>query len=255
MFSSTSFAGRHILITGGTRGIGLATTEMFLAMGARVTVIHRSQSSSQHKLQMRFHGSGQLHYIRSDLGALEYHQPILQQAVALKQQNIDVAILNAGIANNALLGHYTNADIDQLCQVNLTANVHLSQILLQYMTQDEGSIVVNSSMAGLLPKQGNGLYSYIKAALNGFVIAFAPYCFEHKIRLNAVAPTFIDTDLIKSLSPSEYQPFIVGTALNKLIPIDHLTNIIAFLASPLSQAIIGEVVPVTGGLFRRNLAQ
>ncbi|NDC54252.1 MAG: SDR family oxidoreductase [Planctomycetia bacterium] len=234
------------LVSGGSRGLGLAVVERLLGRGDRVATFSRSGSESLARLGAAH--PGRLHaelLDAADAGAVR----AFVGRVAAAFGSIDHCIANAAVAHEGVLATMADAEIDAMLAVNLRgAIVLVREVVRQMLVGAEGpSITLVSSVVAAQGGPGLAVYAATKAALEGFARSLARELGPRGIRVNAVAPGFLDTDLSASL-PEEHRARIVRrTPLGRLgLPAD-VVGAIDFLSSPRAGFITGQVLTIAGG--------
>lgn len=237
------------IITGASRGLGLGIAKVFAAHGAHLILCTKSP--------------GSLEAIKSELGEkeaiqVESHYFDVSQAQEVKafyQQinrqhpQLDILVNNAGIMENALLGMVTPEHIDRQFQTNTYSMLYLSQYAARLMARHKkGSIINISSIIGIQGHAGQSVYAASKAAIIGLSKSLAKELAPNGIRVNALAPGMIETDLLTSLSPEQRAQALSSISLGRIGNSEDIGNAALFLASDLSLYITGQVLGVDGGM-------
>jgi 3-oxoacyl-[acyl-carrier protein] reductase len=235
-------AGKVALVTGAARGIGAAIAETLARDGAKVIGVDVPQNANHLRRVMSAIGGSEL---LLDVTAIDAPQRIAAQAQ--EQGGLDIVVHNAGITRDKRLANMRTDVWDAVLDVNLRAPERITDHLVSSGTlRDGGSIIGVSSIAGIAGNNGQTNYATSKAGVIGLVQALAPRLGERQIRINAVAPGFIETEMTARI------PFAireVGRRLNSLqqggLPID-VAETIAWFADPASAGVTGNVVRVCG---------
>ncbi len=247
-----SFEGRTVLITGGSRGIGLATANLFAQAGAKVYALSRSQPDGDL--------SGDVETVACDVGAADDLAAAVQQIVA-DEGEIDVCIANAGVCMVENFAETDPAEWSRILDVNLLGVMRTWQAVLPHMGRDGrgGRLIANSSAAGVRAQSTIPAYCASKAALTGLVQSLAIRYADRGIRVNAVAPGEIDTDMNRGaralMAESEERTTEdwLQRMLSERIPAGRLgsaqdvADLIAFLASDEASYITGQTIVIDGG--------
>jgi len=244
----TSLANKTALVTGASRGMGRATALALAAAGTRV-VVHYGRNADEAKAvvdQIRAAG-GRADAVAADLAVADGAHTLAAQVRALIGGRLDIVVSNAGISKAAAIEDMTVADFDRLFAVNVRAPYFLVQQLLPML--GNGSAVVFLSSLGAHAAVGAlSVYASTKGAINTLVKYFAAALGPRGIRVNAVAPGVIDTDMSNFTKTEEGRAVVMGMQTLKRIgaPAD-VASVIAFLASDAARWITGDVIAVDGG--------
>jgi 3-oxoacyl-[acyl-carrier protein] reductase len=244
----TSLAGKIALVTGASRGMGRATAVALAAAGARV-VVHYGRNAEEAKAvvdQIRAAG-GRAEAIAADLAAPDGAHVLAAQVRNLIGDRLDILVLNAGISNVSTFETMTVKDFDSLFAVNVRAPYFLVQQLLPII--GDGSNIVFLSSLGARAAVGTlSAYASTKGAINTLVKYLAAALGARGIRVNAVAPGVIDTDMSNFTKTEEGRTAVKGMqALKRIGQADDVAAVIAFLVSDQARWITGDVIAVDGG--------
>jgi NAD(P)-dependent dehydrogenase (short-subunit alcohol dehydrogenase family) len=252
---SYGLGGKVCLITGGAQGIGEACARLFLEEGARVVFvdIHKEKGESlQFQLQAQGH---EVLFVTSDIGNKVEVDSLISHVLE-SYGRIDVLISNAGIFKAAPFLEMTEADFDEVLRVNLKGAFLIGQAVARVMkTQGGGAIVHMSSVNGVLAIPEIASYNVSKGGLNQLTRAMALALADDGIRVNAVAPGTIATELANKavLTSEEARQKILGrTPMKRLGNPVEVAHVVAFLASDAASYITGEVITVDGGRMALN---
>ena len=237
--------GQTALITGGSRGIGRAVALRLARAGARVVIqYHRNRDAAESVAKEA--GGAQL--VQADLRSM---QEVEQLTRALADIRFDILINNAGLWGFTPLGSTTLESLDAMLDVNVKAVFWLTQALLPFL--NEGARIVNlSSIAGRIGRAGGrSVYGASKAAVDAFTRNWALELAPRKIRVNAVAPGYIETDMTAGYfsDPKILQHAVDRQPFGRLGHAEEVADVVLFLCSPESHWITGESVNVSGGFF------
>jgi 3-oxoacyl-[acyl-carrier protein] reductase len=163
-------------------------------------------------------------------------------------KNIDVLVNNAGVIHGDIIQMTRDEDIEKVFSVNLFSMVRLTKILIPFLRRSEEPSIINiSSINSFDLEIGNSLYGVSKAAVNALTKILYKELAPLNIRVNAVAPGLVDTDMAKSIEPKAYQKALDRTLLHKPISPDDIAKVVLFLASEDSKIINGEIIRCDGG--------
>jgi 3-oxoacyl-[acyl-carrier protein] reductase len=243
------------LVTGASRGIGRATAFALAQAGARVLVHYgrSAQDAESVVAAIRSHG-GRADGIRADLGTAEGATLLAKEVRSIVGERLDVLVLNAGISKAATIKDHTVEDFDNLFATNVRSPFFLVQQLLPAFG-DGSNIIVISSLGSHAVVGKPGLenpsllaYSSTKGALETLVKNWAAILGPRGIRVNAVAPGVIDTDMSNFAKTEAGREVTLGMqALKRIGKPEDVADVVAFLASEKARWITGASIPVDGG--------
>jgi 3-oxoacyl-[acyl-carrier protein] reductase len=241
-------SGKRAIVTGGSRGIGNAIVREFLRQGAVVYSLSRKPADNQAELESDAKGAGgALHWLQADVT----HEDDVAKAVdaILSAGGVDVLVNNAGITRDGLIFRMATADWEEVLRANLTSAFYTSRVVARAMIKQRfGSIIAISSVSGTMGNAGQVNYSASKAGLIGFSKSLAREVASRGVRVNVIAPGFIETDMTKALGDKVRSALIAQIPLARAgLPAD-VAVLAAFLASDAAAYITGQVIPVDGGL-------
>ena len=243
-------AGKRVLITGATRGIGLAIAERFAAEGASLYLNGRDEprvSQLAERLSREFGvACAPLLFDVADPEAVKaaFRELFAQTKV------LDVLVNNAGILDDALIGMVTPAQIERTFACNSFSVLYCSQYAARMLQRNGGGSIINlASIIGRVGNAGQAVYGGSKAAVIGMTQSLAKELATQQIRVNAIAPGFIDTDMAHSLSEEKFQQRLDSIAMGRIGSADEVAKVALFLASELSSYVTGQVIGVDGGML------
>lgn len=239
--------GKTVLITGASRGIGAAMAEEFVRRGARVVLSARSASVTELAARLRSEG-GAAEAVAGDVTE-DSHVKALVQLCRARFGGLDALVNNAGILSPGKLGMMRIEDARRMFEVNVVAAINLTQYAVRVFPRALGGAVVNiASIAGTQGIDGLSGYSASKAALIGFTRAAAKELAPQRIRVNAIAPGFIDTDMARQVSPDWFQKRVESVRLGRIGLPEDIARCAAFLASDDAAYVTGQIIGVDGGM-------
>lgn len=250
MTSGQPLAGRVALVTGGARGIGLACAQGLSAAGAAVVIVDRLAEEAHAAARSIADGGNRAVPIVADLAKIQ-EIPRTVTAAAEAYGRIDVLVNNAGILNQTAPEALTEDQWDRLMSINLKAVFFVTQAVIpQMLRQRSGAIVSISSLAARVGGIAAGIdYSTSKAGVIGLTRTLARLYGPKGIRVNAVAPGVIDTEMTRPWPHEVRQDFIGRTPLRRLGTAEDVARTVVFLAGPESAFITGATIDVNGGLY------
>jgi 3-oxoacyl-[acyl-carrier protein] reductase len=240
--------GKTALVTGASRGIGRASALALARLGAQVLVHYGSgaREAAEVVAEIRKAG-GKADAIAADLAAADGPSKLAQQVRAIVGDRLDILVANAGVAKSASIEETTIEDFDRLFAVNVRAPFFLVQQLLPIM-HEGGSIVLLSSLAAHAVVGSLPAYAATKGAIDTLVKHFASALGGRGIRVNAVAPGVVATDMSSFAKTDEGRDYTLSLqTLKRIAQADDIGDAIAFLASPEARWISGDTVHVDGG--------
>lgn len=242
--------GKVALITGGVRGIGKAISLCFAKAGANIAVNYTSDKSEAdaQKLVEEINALGvKAIAIKADVSQLEQAQQLINQALITFGQ-LDILVNNAGITKDMLLLRMKEEEFDQVLAVNLKGVFNCSKVATKAMLKTGGSIINMSSVVGLNGNAGQSNYAASKAGIIGFTKSVAKEFASRNIRVNAIAPGFIQTDMTEVLSDKVKEEIMKQIPMKRLGITEEVAQVALFLASDCSSYVTGEVIRVDGGM-------
>lgn len=264
IFSSDVFAGKHALVTGATGGIGYETAKVLAAMGANVTITGRKEDVLNELKENieTVHPSAKVNVVVADLAEASDRERLVQAAEG-KLGPIALLVNSAGIMGGGIIEELTQEELERVMHLNFTVPILLTQQVFETMKGNkEGAIVNVSSLSGIRGVVGGTAYVGSKFALNGFTQSFALEAIKHSVRVNAVCPGYVDTqmgrDAIRSKADKEGNSFEKQFKIeSKKLPSGRITtalevaNTIAYLLSDAAENVVGEAVILSGGSVMR----
>ena len=243
-------SGKKVLITGASRGIGKAIAHFFAQQGAEIFLNGRDETAlAQLKDELVATYSATVHLAIFDVAEAESVKQGFRTLFAVTK-SLDVLVNNAGILDDALIGMVSQMQIQQTFSANTFSVLYCSQYAARMMQRNkQGSIINMASIIGRVGNAGQAVYGGSKAAVIGITQSLAKELATQNIRVNAIAPGFIDTDMAHSLSDDKFQQRLDSIAMGRIGSPEEVAKVALFLASDLSSYVTGQVIGVDGGML------
>ena len=239
--------GRVALVTGASRGIGAAIARAYAAQGATLLLTARSEAVETLARELA-DGGRPAQARRGDISDASFARDLIASA-RKEHGRLDVLVNNAGILRQGLIGMTTTEQMRELLEVNVVALMTLTQYATRTMDPKRAPSVVNiASIAGRAGMEGVTAYSASKAAVVGYTLSSAKELAPKGIRVNAIAPGFIDTDMVRGVSPDWYQRRLQSIRMGRIGTPEDVAGVAVFLGSDLSRYVTGQVIGVDGGM-------
>lgn len=237
------------LVTGGTRGIGKAIAEQFAAEGALVIITGRSEtSSSAEEINKIIKPSQTVVYRPCDLANKDSITKLIE-TVLQDFGRIDILVNNAGITQDTLFIRMKEEDWLDVINVNLNGLFHMTQPVIKAMSKQKSGCIINmSSVVGVHGNPAQVNYASTKAAMIGFTKSLAKEYGRRGIKVNAIAPGFIKTEMTDKLPEETQNKYKENIPLGDFGRVEDIADLALFLASS-ANYITGQVIQVDGGLF------
>lgn len=250
--TTTDLTGKVALVTGASRGIGAATAGLLAARGAAVAVNYAGSQEAAEALVARIaEGGGRAVALRADVSDPAACAALVADTIEALG-GLDIVVNNAGITRDGLLVRMSDDDWNAVIDTNLTGVFSVTRAAAKHlMKQRSGSIVNVTSVIGLLGNAGQANYAAAKSGVIGLTKSVARELAPRNVRVNAVAPGFIETDMTAALSEPVREAARSQVAMGRFGAPDDVAETIAFLASDASGYITGQVIAIDGGMTFR----
>jgi 3-oxoacyl-[acyl-carrier protein] reductase len=246
------FKGKVAIVSGGTRGIGKAIVLMLAQEGADIAFTYLKSAEEAEELIKEVESKGsKVQAYKIDVRDFDKAKEFVEK-VKLEFGRLDILVNNAGITRDKALMMMAKEDWQEVLDTNLTGVFNLTRnTIVTFLKQKSGAIVNITSVSGVsgLSRQTN--YSASKAGIIGFTKSLAKEVAGYGIRVNAVAPGFIQTDMVAGLKEDQRQAIIKGIPLGRLGRPEEVASVVKFLLSDAANFITGQTIIIDGGLFIR----
>ena len=239
----------NVIVTGGSRGLGLGIVRRLTAEGYRAVAVARKMSDQLAATMEQVEQSrpGSLHFIPFDLGDIQ-DLPALVKRLRNDFGPIYGLVNNAALGFDGALAIMHNSQIERLIRVNTLSPIILTKYVVRHMMADGGGRVVNvSSIIGFTGYSGLSVYGATKASMIGFTRSLAREVGRMGVNVNSVAPGFMDTEMTQGLDGEQREQIARRSALRRLPDIDHVASAVEFLLGEKAKSITGTVLTVDAG--------
>ncbi len=236
------------IITGGTRGIGFETVRKFLQNGAKVILFGSKEESVKKALNL-LKDENPNYEVLGFYPNLSNEEAIKStfELIYKKYGKIDILVNNAGVSSSTPLTMYAKEEVDKIIELNIKAVFNCSKNIIPYFEKNQGGVILNtSSMVSIYGQPSGCLYPMSKFAVNGLTKSLARELASKNIRVNAVAPGIIETDMVKDLPKEIINPLVNSIPLRRIGKPEDIANAFLFLASDMASYISGAILQVDG---------
>lgn len=242
------FDGKVAVVTGGSRGIGFATVQAFLKEGATVILCASRKETADAAIdELRANDANvKAEAIYPNLASYDEVKAAFDKIIE-KHGKIDILVNNAGISNATPFANYTEDEFSRVMDLNVKAVYNCSRAVTDSMIENKSGVILNTSSMVSITGQPSGVaYPTSKFAVNGFTLSLARELGPKGIRVNAVAPGIIETDMMKAVPKEVIEPMKARIPLARLGKPEDIANAFVFLASEEASYITGVVLSVDG---------
>lgn len=237
--------GKNVFITGSTRGIGLAMAHKFASLGANIVLNGRREIGEELISEFSDYGV-QVIPVSGDVSDGTDAKRMVEEAIE-KLGSVDILVNNAGITKDKLMLKLTEEDFEQVLKVNLVGAFNMTQAVLKPMTKArQGAIINVSSVVGLIGNVGQANYAASKAGLIGFTKSVAREVAARNVRVNAIAPGMIESDMTDVLSDKVKEATLAQIPMKRFGNTSEVAEVATFLAR--QEYLTGQVIAIDGGL-------
>ena len=238
-----------VLVTGGLRGIGKEVAEIYAENGYDVVINYVSDRTDVEGIKKEFEEKKvKCLLIKADVSNSEDVEKMIEEAIK-EFGKIDVLVNNAGITRDTLLMRMSEEDFDKVVEINLKGTYLVTKQVTKYMMKKrQGSIINLASVVGVVGNAGQANYAASKAGIIGFTKSIAKELASRNIRVNAVAPGFIETDMTNILKDEVKENIGNQIPLKRMGTAREVAEVIYFLGTDKSSYITGQVINIDGGM-------
>ena len=241
--------GKTAIVTGGSRGIGRAVSLLLAREGANVAIVYAGNTAAAEETKQQAEALGAAAAVFQCDVANEQAVADMVKAVKTQFGSVDILVNNAGITRDGLLMRMKEADWQAVLDTNLTGVYHCTKAVSKLMMkQRQGAVINLSSVVGETGNAGQANYAAAKAGIIGFTKAVAKELASRNIRVNAVAPGYVETDMTAGLPDSAKEDMLRSIPLGRPATADDVAQAVLFLASDQAKYITGQVLNVDGGM-------
>ncbi len=239
------------LITGCDSGIGKAICVLFAAQGATVYANILKKESAEGLIIDSEGLDGNIIPVVFDITDKPLIMELIKRIKKEQDGKLDILVNNAGVKWDGVVEMIDDSKIEKMFAVNVVGTIHMVQSALKLMKRNQnGGVIINiSSIVGLKGNAGQSVYGATKGAVASLTKSWAKELAAQHIRVNAVAPGSIDTNMFYDMKPEKIQESINAIGLKRLGTPEEVAKVILFLASELASYVTGEIIGVDGGLF------
>jgi 3-oxoacyl-[acyl-carrier protein] reductase len=240
---------RSAIVTGASRGIGRAIALQLAKDGCNIAVNYRGSEAEARALCVEIVAIGvKALAFQADVSDFNQAAELVKAAVA-EFGSIDVLVNNAGITRDRLIAMMSEEDFSEVIRVNLNGCFNMTRHITRQMMKQKSGIIVNlSSVIGIHGNAGQANYAASKAGIIGLTLSTAKELGSRGIRVNAVAPGYIQTDMTSALNDEQREKIASHILLGRLGQVEDVANLVSFLCSPAASYITGQVISVDGGM-------
>ncbi len=239
-----------VLVTGGTTGIGKEVAIELAKAGYNVAINYRTEIEEMTELKKEIESHNvKCAYYKADVSNFEETEEMIKKVIA-ELGRIDVLVNNAGITKDGLIMRMKKEAFNQVIDINLCGTFNVTRNVVPCMVKQRSGVIINiSSVVGVAGNAGQSNYAASKAGIIGFTKSLAKELATRNIRVNAIAPGFIETKMTEVLSDSVKENIFSQIPLGRMGTPNEVAKVVKFLASEDSSYITGQVINIDGGMI------
>lgn len=242
----SELARKVVVVSGGSKGLGFSICKTLLAEGYSVATFSRKSTAQLEELVAQ--SDGKLYWESVDVSDVAQLSAYLRR-VRETLGRVGYLVNSAGMAREGLLTMMKSKDVSRMIQVNLEGAINLAQACAKQMMVGNFGVIVNvSSVVGVRGFKGVAAYGATKAALDGLTRGLAKELGPEGIRVNSVAPGFMETEMTSELTDQQKARIVRQTPLSRLGMVDDVSSVVKFLLSDASSFVTGQTIVIDGGL-------
>jgi 3-oxoacyl-[acyl-carrier protein] reductase len=242
---------KHVIITGGSRGLGSAITEGLLSDGYRVSTCSRSRSVAIERLLSIAEFKDRFFWGRCSVGEADEVDRFVRDAAEWSgEDGVYGLVNNAGVAQVGILASFPNLETEKVIRINLLGAIQMARAVSQQLLRnsDGGRIINISSIIGTRGYNGMAAYSASKAGMDGLTRALARELGRRQITVNSIAPGYVETEMSATLNAAQLSQIVNRTPLGRLASEQDVLGVVRFLLSDAAAMITGQTILVDGGI-------
>jgi 3-oxoacyl-[acyl-carrier protein] reductase len=242
---------KHVIVTGGSRGLGAHMIEGLLADGYRVSTCSRNRSPKIEQLLEHPEFSKRFYWGPCKVGEADEVENFVREAVAWAgDDGVWGLVNNAGVAQAGILASFPNVETEKILRINLFGAIQAARAVSQFLiARSGGGRIINiSSIIGSRGYNGLAAYSASKAGMDGLTRALARELGRRQITVNSVCPGYVKTEMSSTLNPAQVMQIVGRTPLGRLASEEDVLGLVRFLLSGAAGMITGQIILVDGGV-------
>lgn len=239
--------GKYCIVTGAGKGIGKAIVKRFIEeQAAGVAILEWDLEVAEATAKELDPTGKKVIAVKCNVADSDMVKAAIEQTIATFGR-IDVLINNAGVTRDRIFHKMTDEEWYTVININLNGMYNMCKFVVPLMREQESGSIVNISSTSLMGNPGQANYSATKAAMQGFTRTMAKELGRKNVRMNCIAPGYIDTDMMRAVGEEKYQSAIARHPMNRMADPDEIATVAAFLCTDDSSWVSGQTIMVSGG--------